>query len=151
MPRLFGYLAARVPKAGACHRLVPNPMMATDSPMIHRAGLIPIRKYPSPTINMLADSIHATFFRYMSASIPAGRFAMPELTELMVKIAPYAMSPMPRVARMKGIMTVRAPCPKCLTPCPADMPTMSQIDSSRVRDRLVWDATATLGSISLGW
>ena len=115
-PRLFGYLAARVPNAGACHRLVPNPTTATDSPRSHSAGLMPIRKYPSPTISMLADSIHATCFRYMSASIPAGRFAMPELTEFMVNIAPYAMSPIPRVALMNGIMTVSAPCPKCFTP-----------------------------------
>ena len=124
-------------------------MTATDSPMSHRAGLTPIRKYPSPTMSMLADSIHATFLRYMSASIPAGRFAIPELTELMVKIAPYAMSPMPRVALMNGIMTVSAPCPKCLTPCPAEMPTISQIDSSRLRDRIVRVAVATLGWFSL--
>ena len=150
MPRLFGYLAARVPKAGACHRLVPNPMTATASPMIHSVGLMPMRKYPSPTISMLADSIHATFFRYMSASIPAGRFAMPELTELMVKIAPYAMSPNPRVALMNGIMTVSAPCPKCLTPCPAEIPTMSHIDSSRLRGRAVRDTVATSLSFSLG-
>ena len=78
---------------------------------------------------------------------------MPDETEFRVKIAPYAMSPMPRVALMNGIMTVSAPCPRCLTPCPAEMPTISQMDSSsRVRGRGRRDvvvAVANLGGVTL--
>ena len=43
-PRRFGYRAASVPNAGACHRLVPNPMIATERPTSQSAGLNPIMK-----------------------------------------------------------------------------------------------------------
>ena len=69
-----------------------------------------------PTINMLMVRSQATRFRYMSANIPAGTLAMPEAMELMAKMVPYATSPMPKVARIEGIMRSNAPCPKCLMP-----------------------------------
>ena len=65
---------------------------------------------------MLMVNSHATRFRYMSASIPAGTLAMPDEMELMANNVPYATSPIANVDRMNGIITSSAPCPKCLMP-----------------------------------
>ena len=43
-PRRLGYRAANVPKAGACHMLVPKPTTAIASAINHTQGLIPIKK-----------------------------------------------------------------------------------------------------------
>ena len=146
-PRRFGYRAARVPKAGACQRLVPNPMMATANPMSHTQGLMPMRKYPVPTINMLMVRSHATRLRYMSANIPAGTLATPEEMELMANMAPYATSPRPKVARIDGIIRSNAPCPKCLMPCPAERPYISVGDFSPSKTGA---AGGTMGGDSAG-
>ena len=110
--------------------LVPNPMIATANPINHTHGLIPIKKYPAPTINMLIVSSQAICLRYISASIPAGTFATPEAIELIANIVPYATSPNPNVARIEGIINNNAPCPKCLIPCPAESPYIKPKDLS---------------------
>ena len=76
-PRRSGYFAANVPNAGACHRLVPNPITLTVMIISQYHGETPTIKYPVPTRNMLAPNNQATLRLYMSVRIPAGTFATP--------------------------------------------------------------------------